>query len=229
MGCCGCKNVKTIKNIKTINTKLISRKFEDIDKNIIELDLNNKIIEISDFCSLCQLNLPYLENLNLSNNNLYDIKGLNTLKVPNLKILDLSNNSLSDFSELKSFKIPYLENLKLSNNRISDISELKYLNVQNLKILDLSYNNINNLDVFIFVNFTLEELYLIGNEISQIGVFEKAKSLKNVKKLCLDINDNEYESNKNILSYLKESICDLEIKPKYNKKNFYRLETLHLN
>ena len=205
MGCSGCiKTIQTL-NIRTINTKFISNLFDNIDKNIINLDLNNKIKEIYDFNALCQLDLPNLENLNLSNNNLFDISGLGTLKVPKLKILDLSHNNLSDISELKSFKVP------------------------SLKILDLSYNNIKKFDVFKELDFILEELNLIGNEITYIGIFEQANCLKKLKKLRFDINDNEYETNINILSNLKESIKDLKFEQKHKKTNINRLETLHLN
>ena len=228
MGCCGCKKTVQTYNIKTINTKLISKKFDNIDKNIIDLDLNNKITEISDFSALCELDLPYLEKLNLSNNNLYDISGLETLKVPNLKTLDLSQNKLSNTSGLQFLNVPCLENLNLSNNNISDISELKLFKVPNLKILDLSYNNIKTFDVFLELDFTLEELNLIGNEITQIGIFEQAKCLQNLKKLRFDINDKEYESNINIISDLIKSIKDLDFEQKHKKTNINRLETLHL-
>ena len=181
MGCSGCiKTIQTL-NIRTINTKFISNLFDNIDKNIINLDLNNKIKEIYDFNALCQLDLPNLENLNLS------------------------NNKLSDISELKSFKVP------------------------NLKILDLSYNNIKKFDVFKELDFILEELNLIGNEITYIGIFEQANCLKKLKKLRFDINDNEYETNINILSNLKESIKDLKFEQKHKKTTINRLETLHLN
>ena len=226
MGCCGCKKTVQTLNIRTIN-KLISRKFENIVKNITKLDLKSQISDISDFYSLCQLDLPYLENLNLSNNNLSDVSELKSLKVPNLKILDLSYNKLSYISELKFLDVPYLENLNLSNNNISDISELKSLNVPNLKILDLSFNNIEKCDVFLELNFILEELNLIGNEINQFGIFEQAKSLKNIKKLLLHSNDDN-ETNKKKLSNLQENTNEkIELK-QINHSKIYRLATLHL-
>ena len=162
MGCFNISDASTssfkIVKIKTINYKIIS--ILDIPADIVDLNLSGRLTKISDFYSFCNMTFLYLENLNLSNNNLLDI------------------------SELKKLKAP------------------------KLKILDLSYNNINNLDIFKELDFPLEELYLKGNQINEIEIFEKADILKNLKKLRFSIKD--YESNKRILQLIKESINDFE-------------------
>ena len=100
MGCSSCKNISTINNKKDtfnikkdkINYKIISNL--KIPKDIDRLDLSYKLKNISDYYSFIRMDLPLLENLNLSNNNLSNISGLKELKAPKLKVLDLSNNTL---------------------------------------------------------------------------------------------------------------------------------------
>ena len=126
--------------------------------------------------------------------------------------IDLNGKLLELFSDFSSFcnnSFPNLENLKLGNNNLSDISELKNLKAPKLKILDLSNNKIENLDVFKEVDFVLDELYLKGNSINQIGIFVDAKSLQKLKKLRISMIDNE--RNKNLITNLKQTIKDLNM------------------
>ena len=144
-----------------------------------------------------------------------EIDKINDKINPNLETLEThidKNGKLKDEKDFISFcnnDYPKLVNLNLSNNNLTDISELKKLIAPNLKILDLSNNNIKDLDVFKEVNFFLEELYLNGNCIKQIGIFIDAKSLKNLKKLRASINDNDYEKKK-IIDKLKKNINNFE-------------------
>ena len=64
----------------------------------------------------------------------------------------------------------------------------------------------------------MEELYLKGNSIEQIGVFVEAKSLKNLKILRASIIDNE--SNRSIITNMKNNIknCECEINEQKNDK-----------
>ena len=169
------------------------------------------------------------ENVNcvISNNNILQLD-------KNAKVLDLKNK-LKDKSEFSYFcnkQFPNLENLNLSNNNLSDISELKKLLVPNLKILDLSGNQIEELEVFGELNFQLEELYLKGNSIKNLKIFLEANSLQNLRKLRIDNID--YESNKDILSKIKEKIKDFDIKSIINddiikKQLIHKISTKSLN
>ena len=108
-----------------------------IPEKVVDLDLSNKLNEISDFYSFCLMELPNLENLNLSRNNLSDISGLEELKSPNLKILDLSYNNLSNLDSFRKFTFP-LEELYLKGNPINQIQIFIEVDIlKNLKKLHL--------------------------------------------------------------------------------------------
>ena len=169
------------------------------------------------------------ENINcvISNNNILKLD-------KNANVLDLKNKlkNKSEFSYICNKQFPNLENLNLSNNNLSDISELKKLLVPNLKILDLSGNQIEDLEVFRELNFKLEELYLKGNSIKNLKIFLEANSLQNLRKLRIDNID--YESNKDILSKIKEKINDFDIKSIINddiikKQILHKISTKSLN
>ena len=193
MGCSSSKITNSI-NIKkdnfkiakkeTINDKIISNL--NIPKDIVRLDLSCKLKNISDYYSFIQMDLPLLEYLNLSNNNLSNISGLKKLKAPKLKVLDLSNNE------------------------------------------------IDNIEVFRELTFPLEELYLKGNNINQIKIFEEVDILKKLKKCNITIKD--YEKNKESLSSIEKQIEEFKYDinkevntKKINKQIYEKKETLKLS
>ena len=87
--------------------------------------------DASDYCSINNINLDNITELNLTINWLTDISGIKLFK--NLISLNLSYNQLTNISVLKDLK--KLETLGLSNNEIKDISDIQYLN--NLEILNI--------------------------------------------------------------------------------------------
>lgn len=97
------------------------------------------------------IRLQKLEYLNVSNNMLTTIKGLNQLK--KLTVAHLNNNEISVVESLTD--VEYLEELYLSNNNIRTVIFLQPL--KNIKTIDLHQNDIRDLR-------PLEEL------ISKIGI-----------------------------------------------------------
>jgi len=192
------------------NIKTLYLGYNNIPK-IYKLDLkylqelclrDNNIIDISNL-----KNLKNLINLNLKNNEITDISSLKYLN--NLKKLNLSYNKIIDISCIK--KLKNLIYLNLENNEITNISSLKYLKF--LKELDLSYNKIKKLPIFI--NMTnLEDLDLKNNKISNINIsFRKyfvKLWLKNNKIFNIyNINITVYYYNekvKNALTLLKKQL-----------------------
>jgi len=88
---------------------------------------------ITDYCQINNINYKDVILLNLFNNQLTDINGINIFK--NLKVLYLGDNYFKDISFLSNFK--EIEELDISSNKyLNNISSVKYLN--KLKYLDIT-------------------------------------------------------------------------------------------
>ena len=118
------------------------------------------------------------------------------------KQIDLTSK-LTNEEDLKQLllkkKYPNLEYLNLSRNNLTDLSFLKDLKAPKLKKLDLSFNKIERLDVFMELNFPLEELYIQENDLHYYTALIEAPILQKLKKLKFSVNsnnNNEYDGNK---------------------------------
>ena len=107
---------------------------------MIYINLNNLKLktfteqDIEDYCLLNNINPNNITELDLWNNELTDISGLNLFK--NLEKLDLGYNQIKDISVLNS--LTKLQKLYLRNNPITDISVIQNLNnLEYLSIRDL--------------------------------------------------------------------------------------------
>ena len=123
-----------------INFFTIKNLIEEIPNVYFELNSENLLVEkldLSDYLEFEVKGTPWGWKNNIRN--LTEISGLNNLKY--LKKLDLSNNQIENvkiFVELKN-----LTHLVLSNNQISDLDNLEYLKqLPNLQFLDLCGNRI---------------------------------------------------------------------------------------
>ncbi|EKS8444446.1 leucine-rich repeat domain-containing protein [Listeria monocytogenes] len=134
---------------------------------------------ISDLSPFTNANLPNLEVLDLSGNQISDITPLSNLT--NLSSLYLNNNQISDISPLSN--LTDLVDLTLQGNQISDISSLS--NLTDLVDLTLQGNQIS--DISSLANLTnLKNLYLNNNQISDISPLSNLTNLKN-----LYLNNNQ--------------------------------------
>lgn len=184
--------LSSLSNLTILN--LTNNKVKNIDflNNMLDLKyLNLEGNNISNANNI-KYNLSLLEELNMSNNNLYsiDLKGLN-----NLCELNLSDNYITRVDGIEDLK--KLEVLNLNNNNIGDISTLSTL--ENLSKVDvenqvvylplLSFNqralNIQNPIV------SIDDTIVNPNYISEYGVFEG----ENIKwdRLNDDINSLSFE------------------------------------
>lgn len=246
------KNIinKSNKNNKiTLNEFGNKYKLNLSGKNITTLDLTGRFVKnYNIFDDLCKLDLIELKNLLLVGNNIFDINSIEFLKTENLVFLDLSNNEISDlkvfekvnFRELKklflvqnyikyigSFKNSKMENLEilsLNDNKIYDISVFKQVNFKNLKELYLDNNDIYEIDSLNNPNFEkIEKISLMSNKISKIEVFEKV-NFKHLNKLYLNNNfiiDISPLKNPNFtkfekISFTNNKIYDISILEKVN-------------
>ena len=144
-------------------------------------------------CSQANQTLTKLTSLNLSVNQISDIKPLSNLT--NLTSLSLSGNKISDIKPLSN--LTKLTTLDLLGNQISDIKPLS--NLTKLTSLYLSGNQIS--DTAPFSNLTnLTKLDLSGNQISDI------KPLSNLTNLTfLSLSGNPLTSKQCPVE--PESIC----------------------
>ena len=155
---------KKNKKQKTESIKMFEICGKWYDPRTTELDLSNKQLdhipeEINKFVNLIELSL--------NNNKITQIQNLD--KLTNLQKLDLNNNQIKKIQNLD--KLTNLQNLRLGYNQITKIQNLNKLT--ELNTLYLSYNQIKRIkypeDLDLDV-LNLEELYLDGNQLTQIPI-----------------------------------------------------------
>ena len=196
----------------------------DINENIQELTIKEKLLDDKIFIHLNHYELNRLTNLILSHNKIVGIRGIEYSKFPNLEQIYLNYNCIKDLVSLSKAKFPKLKNLRnfkfprlrvliLDNNNISDISVFQYTNFK-LEKLALNDNKIDNISVFEFGNFRdLTHLYLYNNLIVDTSPFSRA----NLEKLIfLSLNRNKIKNinflENPLLKELKELyLCDNQI------------------
>jgi Leucine-rich repeat (LRR) protein/cellulose biosynthesis protein BcsQ len=185
-----------------LNTKNYKTAIERVQKaqeeGLAYLDLSElELVKIPDSVG----ELKQLESLDISNNIITDLVGLENLS--NLKVLSISKNLIKEiqsldnlkslreldasFNEISSFKglehLGKLNQLFINNNKISDISGVEHL--KSLKQLDLSYNEIVDLNGIDLLDY-LEELYVSNNQIQNLKIREIVRTIQ-----VLDIRNNE--------------------------------------
>ncbi|XP_014218318.1 toll-like receptor Tollo [Copidosoma floridanum] len=85
--------------------------------------------------------------LNLSDNNINEIRKYVIGNLTEVVTLDLSHNELTDLSEQDFISLPpNLTNLVISHNRFNHLPWKKIVAMPNLRLLDLEYNNFRNFD-----------------------------------------------------------------------------------
>ena len=155
----------------------------------IKLDLNNKNIGNVELQLLTGINFENLEELNLSKNNISDIKLLKQFNLDKLKKIDLSFNKINELNGSKNnFEI------KLKNNDCMDISkdieEIKKL-INNFES-NLESNNKNELTNY-------NDVFLTK---SYYNINAKTKKQNNKKELLNKIELTE----KKILNYFNSKL-----------------------
>ena len=167
------RKLAKLKEIYVLKYNFVMYNQEKFEVREGQLDLSGKKIE--DLTQIIYLEkLHNLENINLSNNEIKEIKGLEKLK--NLKNLDLSNNEINEIIGIESLN--NLVSLDLSNNSINKIRGLD--NLIDLTSLNLSSNQIfeiNNLESLV----NLEMLDISDNKIKEISGFEELNKLQILK------------------------------------------------
>uniref|UniRef100_A0A3B4AE88 Uncharacterized protein n=1 Tax=Periophthalmus magnuspinnatus TaxID=409849 RepID=A0A3B4AE88_9GOBI len=197
-----------------------------------------------------------LRRLDLSNNY---IRRLDALALPYLEQLDVSSNQLHLISGDFSQNLARLEELNLSRNRLNNNvngNGRALQSVNKLKILDVSLNRLGNeaVELYLQNKNTLDHLKMSGNVLRRLSrnMFEDCKNLKSISidnNLISVIEHGTFESLRqleklNLAQNNLANICDFKL---YNLKYLnlsrnsivffvthendipYRLETLDLS
>ncbi len=139
-------------------------------KNIIFEDFSNRNLQ-----NIQQINPTYdpsiIEELNLENNNLTSIDGIENFT--SLNTLHLENNSINELKPLLPLK--KLERLYLRRNKITEIKDINNLN--HLKVLDLSENEISKISSLSEL-IELEVLDLGHNKIKEVNELDNLLNLR---------------------------------------------------
>ncbi len=136
-------------------------------------------------------NLKELYAVDLSNNHLQSIDGLNELDRSKLEILYLQNNQISDISFLSEFT--NIKKLVLSNNNLNDISALGSLS--SLDFLYLDHNCISNIEAL--KNLRLIETLRLDHQETVKG--DGISSLMNIDVLANVLELKNLYINNNII------------------------------
>ena len=176
--------------------------------NISYVDLSQQLNQESFY------GIPSLIQLNLNKTNLKNVDFLDSDRFGNLKELDLSNNQIKELRKGAFIKLKKLKKLDLSSNLIKELIPGNFEGLECLELLNISSNHLDSkpIDKSIFcmsslielnlnntkltsVDFldtdrlgNLEILYLSNNHITGLrkGAFIKLKKLK-----TLDLNSNQ--------------------------------------
>ena len=167
--------------------------------NLKYLALNdNKIVD-------AEMNIGSLTYLDLSYNQINDIKFLSSEKFRDLQYLNLGKNNISVIFIFRSVFFSKLNTLYLYDNKIKNINVFCEVPFKNLKELNLSYNEIEDIDELSNVPFTkLKKLDLQGNKIFNIGRLTRLP-FSETTEIYINNNEIKYGNiiNSKIINFLK--------------------------
>ena len=140
------------------------------------------------------LSLFSLDYLDLSRNQIAEIKSSSFSASSDLQVLNLKHNKLGSISKRDLHGLETLSSLSLAQNEIDRISGGAFEFCYNLQVLDLSSNKIRGFNERTFrgtVRETLRELYLSHNQLTSVPT----AALQNIKHLTvLDLSENHFKN-----------------------------------
>lgn len=198
------------KSLRDFNNKEeVFQQIMDALVSIIQLKQNNKASQIIDIekntksgmldlsgCHLRSiprdlLEMPWLKDLNLSNNSIKRIENLD--KLQELQVLSLVKNEITEIENLETLED--LTFLDLEYNKLTRITNLEHSS--KLKVLGLSSNKIQSLAGITHLK-NLETLYIGHNQLKNI---EELSHLPQLKRIIL--TNNRIESIKPLLGHIR--------------------------
>ena len=193
-----------LNKVKFLEKKILTvfnTKFNvDLTGNELKINLNGKKIGDLDLSLLFSVYFQYIEEIDLSNNNISNLNEINGWNFPNLKVL------------------------KMGHNKIKNIEPLKKLPSLNIKKIDLSYNIIENvkpLEDVMKKNNKLEKINLKNNLIENIETLKK-NITSNIKEINLQNNKILEKECKEIENIIQNNITKIEEVKKTTKFLIYK-------
>ena len=202
-------NYNLIKNIENIYISL-QNLIKDDDDNLDRLDIN-KIIDIKskhefdDLEKLDNKTVMLINSIDISAINFYDISKFCKIKMENLKELNLSDNNIEDIKPLIDAPFINLEILDLKKNKIGDknIPYIQKFKFEKLKHLNFYFNNFTEYAFFKAIeNFKNLDILNVGsNRFKDYNIMNNCKHDLNSIKIIHLINGVFSDETINIIRY----------------------------
>lgn len=190
-------NISSLKNLHTLNVLSLNRGIHFLDLNglthLSHLTLKWNRIDILQ-ADLLLSNLNQLVYLDLSHNEITEIRANTFANLVNLKHLNLSSNHINILIEGSFLGLNHLKELRLDWNQIKVIPARYFSNLHNLKSLDLRCNPLEMSVGHIFVGlFQLEILKISSTAQNGLNslVFDGLTSLKTLELLGSNVKSIE--------------------------------------
>ncbi|XP_032826243.2 toll-like receptor 4 [Petromyzon marinus] len=193
---CNCREIQSL-DLSFNRIKSVEKyNFLSPNNTLRNLTLNKNQIEVLESCvkkdnsiSVICTPLPYLENVFIKYNNIFQLESYAFVHMKNLRKLDLTGNDILRLSKRPFHGLHNLSHLVLANNVIRSLNvQSPFSPLENLKSLMLRNNRLKILNRSVFSNLTnLEILDLGGNALSYLHG-ETFSELSNLKNLYLDRN-----------------------------------------
>ncbi|XP_055377292.1 chaoptin [Condylostylus longicornis] len=175
--------------------------------NLTNLDLSYNPLVTSNLKQVF-LHTPRIKYLNLQGVNLFELP---ELELPYLTNLDISNNHLQEL--LKLNELYNLRKINVSYNNVINMSNIvEQLPINSIKILDISNNPLRRITIFdMQLLRNIDELYMMDIKITNPQIFSKLKIIKklsitssqyfgdiiskllSLQELYVNINDNDID------------------------------------
>lgn len=143
----GMVSLKTFSFTFSLMDHLVKNNFGN-SSSLEEIDLSNNKIEDMKVNAIS--NLPMLHTLHLNDNKISVIRRGVFYNLPKLKHLYLNLNNISKIEDKAFMGISSILELDISDNDICDINKLTFFGLLQLKFIDLSHNKLTGLSSSVF-------------------------------------------------------------------------------
>ncbi|XP_012286845.1 chaoptin isoform X2 [Orussus abietinus] len=209
------RQASSLISLNMARNKIVEVFTQDILNNVKELDLSEnplsenairgilgeaKILRSLNLANtgiknITRLEAPFLKFLNLSGNNITDIKTSALERTTLLEILDISKNSMADYVDLiNTFKVlPVLNTLDISGNAVKTINDSSFIGLESLRTLKMiNLSECTRIEKSSFKLLgKLRALYAYGYP--RLGYFDVQgilKDMHNLRELDVEIKDS---------------------------------------